>query len=226
VRKLLAVSATALVVALGACSSADEDPTAEDDGAPTTTAEDETGGTSDEGTSDDTAGEGDGGSDDTSGDDEAGDDEPGADEEVLGTATARLPADPNDSTLVPLRLDVVALERLSGRVSMRALLTNEGASGSPEWEPYSAFDDPRLGAGQGTYSLSGASLVDGEAQQAYLTLVDSEGVCLCTSRLDTLAVPPGESVELYADFGGVPDDVERIDVVVPGFAAVTEVPIS
>jgi len=225
VRKLLAGTAVALVVALGACSSADDDPTEDDDGAPTTTASDEgaSDGTSSDGTADDEGG--DDTTDGASNDEAAGDDEP-AEDEVLGTAEARLPADPNDPTLVPLRLDVVALERLEGRVSMRARLTNEGEGGAPAWEPYRAFDDPRLGSGQGAYSLSGAAQVDGEAQQAYLALIDSEGICLCTSRLDSLAVPAGESVELYADFGGVPDDVERIDVVLPGFAAVTQVTIS
>ena len=42
-RKLLAVATAALVVALGACSNADEDPTEDPDGAPTTTAPEDEG---------------------------------------------------------------------------------------------------------------------------------------------------------------------------------------
>ena len=217
VRKLLALAAATLLLGLAACSQSDDDPTD-----PGTTAETEggsEGAAGDEGTAPDTTG------------DEAaegaaegeGADRP--DEEVLGTSTAELPADPNDPALVPLRLDVVALERLDGLVELRVRLTNEGGSGTPEYQPYGAFDDPRLASGEGAYSLSGASLVDGDAKKAYLTIIDSDGTCLCSTRMDTVAVGPGDSVSLYADLGGVPDDVDEIDVQVPGFATVASVPI-
>ena len=41
-----------------------------------------------------------------------------------------------------------------------------------------------------------------------------------------LAVPSGQSVEVFADFGGVPDDVEAIDVQLPQFGTVSQVSIS
>lgn len=209
-RKLLAAGAVLLaIVGPAACSSADDDPR---EGSSGSTAPDSSATTGADGSTDATEGG-------------SGSGEPG-DGEVLGSATASLPADPNDDTAVPLRLDVVALERLSGRVEARFVLTNEGEAGGPSFEPWSSFDDPRLGSDEAPWSLAGASLVDGEAQKAYLTIVDSEGVCLCSGDLDAIAVAPGESIELYADFGGVPDDVERLDVQVPGFAPVTEVPLS
>lgn len=208
---LTAVAATVLIWA-AACSSADDPPSREE----SSTSASDTEAT--DGTSEGAGEPGEAGA--------AGEAEGDGEDEVLGSATARLRADPNDGTPVPLRLDVTALERLEGRVEVRLVLTNEGAGSTPAFKPYSTFDDPRLAAGQGQYSLAGASLVDGEAQKAYLAIVDSEGTCLCTGDMAQVEVPPGESVDLYADFGGVPDDVERIDVVVPGFPPVTQVPIA
>jgi hypothetical protein len=212
VGKLLTAAAATVLLWAAACSSADDPPAREESSETTATT-----GSAGTDASDDS-------SDETAASDE-GDQSDDADE-VLGSATARLRADPNDGTPVPLRLDVTALERLEGRVEVRLVLTNEGAGSTPAFKPYSTFDDPRLAAGQGQYSLAGASLVDGEAQKAYLAIIDSEGTCLCTGDMAQMEVPPGESVDLYADFGGVPDDVERIDVVVPGFPPITQVPIA
>jgi hypothetical protein len=201
--RTLRVAGTALAVllAVGGCSSkSDDDPTAEASSTTQTTAE-ERGST-------------------TQSTEEA---EEAVD--VLGSATARLPASPNDSTLVPLRLDVTGLERLEGMLELRVTVTNTGRRSTPDFEPYSSFDDPRLPTGQGLYSLSGASLIDAEGERAYLTIVDSEGTCLCTGRLAQVAIPAGDSFEMYADFGGVPDDLDQVDVQVPGFPTVASVPI-
>jgi hypothetical protein len=212
VGKLLTAAAATVLLWAAACSSADDPPAREESSETTATT-----GSAGTDASDES-------SDEPASSDE-GDQSDDADE-VLGSATARLRADPNDGTPVPLRLDVTALERLEGRVEVRLVLTNEGAGSTPAFKPYSTFDDPRLAAGQGQYSLAGASLVDGEAQKAYLAIIDSEGTCLCTGDMAQMEVPPGESVDLYADVGGVPDDVERIDVVVPGFPPITQVPIA
>lgn len=224
-RKLLAVG-TVLLAVVGpvACSSADDDPRDSSSG---TTASDEPA-TVDADASSDTAAGGQDESDESDESSVSGDGEPdgSGDGDVLGSVTATLSADPNDDTPVALRLDVVALERLSGRVEARFVLANEGEDEGPTFEPWGSFVDPRLRADEAPWSLSGASLIDGEAQKAYLTIIDSEGVCLCTGDLDALAVAPGDSTELYADFGGVPDDVEQLDVQVPGFPPVTEVPLS
>jgi hypothetical protein len=194
----------AVLLAAAACSSeSDDDPTAE---ATTTetTADDQAEDRDDPTTSETTA----------------------VDEvESLGSATGRLPASRRDRTLVPLRLDVTGLERLDAMVELRVTVTNTGRGSTPDFEPHSSFDDPRLPTGQGVYSLSGASLIDAEGERAYLTIVDSEGTCLCTGRLSEVAIPAGDSFEMYADFGGVPDGVDEVDVQVPGFPTVASVPI-
>jgi hypothetical protein len=215
VRKLrgtswVAAAAIAILLAAAACSSeSDDDPIAE---ASTTTSAETT--AEDRGSASDST---------------ESDEEPSADEEPevepLGSATGRLPANRNDPTLVPLRLDVTGLERLEGMVELRVTVTNTGRRSTPDFEPHSSFDDPRLPTGQGLYSLSGASLIDAEGERAYLTIVDSEGTCLCTGRLAQVAIPAGDSFDMYADFGGVPDDVDQVDVQVPGFPTVASVPI-
>jgi hypothetical protein len=153
----------------------------------------------------------DGGSDDSS-------------DDVLATADGQHRADPNDQTMLPLRVDVTALERNGDLVELRITVAHEGDAADPSFKPYSAFDDPRLSTG-GMYSLSGAALVDGDAQKAYLTVIDSEGICLCTGGMAQINVPGGGSVDMYADFGGVPDDLEEIDVTIPGFATLADIPI-
>jgi hypothetical protein len=211
--KVTVLATVAILLVAAACSSeSDEDPTADASSTTETTAD---GGAT--ATSETT--EPGGGEDEESGQDEEAEADP------LGTATGRLPASPNDSALVPLRLDVTGLDRLDGMVELRVTITNEGRRSTPDFEPYSSFDDPRLPTGQGQYSLSGASLVDAEGERAYLTIVDSEGTCLCTGRLAQVAVAAGDSFEMYADFGGLPGDLDQVDVQVPGFPTVDSVPI-
>jgi hypothetical protein len=221
---MVALAAVMLLAGAACSSESDEDPTAGTDDADTETTEPAGDDEDDGDAADEDAGPADG---DEQGDgDGDGDGESEGDEsEPLGSATARLPANPNDSTLVPLRLDVAALERLEGMVELRVTVTSEGRSTTPDFEVYSSFDDPRLPTGDGIYSLSGAALVDADDERQYLTIVDSEGVCLCTGRLAQVAVAPGDSFEMYADFGGVPDDVDQVDVQVPGFPTVDAVPI-
>jgi hypothetical protein len=206
--RFVAGVAVAIVLTATACSSkSDEDPTAESSSTTQTTAE------------------GRGSTSETTGADETTETGEDPEAEPLGSATGRLPANPNDSTLVPLRLDVTGLEQLDGMVELRVTITNAGRRSTPDFEPYSSFDDPRLPTGQGLYSLSGASLIDAEGERAYLTIVDSEGTCLCTGRLAQVAIPAGDSFEMYADFGGLPDDLDQVDVQVPGFPTVASVPI-
>jgi hypothetical protein len=216
VRKLrgttFAAGLAILLVAAACSSESDEDPTAEASTTTETTAEDGDAGST---------------SETTESDDESDAEGEGEEPEVepLGSATGRLPASRRDPTLVPLRLDVTGLERLDGMVELRITVTNTGRRSTPDFEPHGSFDDPRLPTGQGLYSLSGASLIDAEGERAYLTIVDSEGTCLCTGRLTEVAIPAGDSFEMYADFGGLPDELDQVDVQVPGFPTVASVPV-
>jgi hypothetical protein len=130
-------------------------------------------------------------------------------------------ADPSDQTMVPLRVDVMAVERQGDLVELRFELANLGDADTPSFEIWSQLADET-----DDYDVAGVALVDPGAQKLYLPVLDSEGVCLCSTDLADYAVAPGESVKLNATFGGIPDDVEQVDVRVPSFPVVEAVPVS
>jgi len=179
--------------------------------------------TSAAGGSTDTTADDSGTSDD--GDTETTDDEAagGAADEVLGTARTQLPTEPGSTTPVPLRADVAQLERHGDLVELTIALTNESppsAGSEATFEPWNTFREG------GTLDVSGIGLVDPQGQKLYLPALDSEGVCLCTNdHLSSTGVEPGGTMILVATIGGVPDDLEQVDVHVPGFPAVVGVTI-
>jgi hypothetical protein len=172
------------------------------------------------------------GSGDDTGSDEAddtgssSDDSPG---EVLGTARASLRANAIDNRSTPIRIDVVRLERHGDLVELGLVLTNE-AEAPPEGQDAQDFQlDSMLGGGPGVnarYDASNVALVDGDAQKLYLPVLDSADTCLCSGGLGAVDTPPGGTLTLDATYGGVPDDVESLDVRIPNFPVVTGVPVS
>jgi hypothetical protein len=134
----------------------------------------------------------------------------------LGGSTGELP---NFDTGAPvsLRLDVTSLERNGDLVELGMTLTNEDEE--LEFEPVGSFKDPEF-ATANVYDLSGVRLIDQGERKAYLPVIDSAGVCLCTGDLFNVTVPPGDSLELDATFGGIPDSVTTLDLDVPGFSAI------
>lgn len=200
----LLLAATVLLAGAGiGCSDDDGDPLADTDSIDSSAPDGGSGGSGSE--------SGDGG-------DDPADDAP---DEVVGSAEGQLAADPGDQTMVPLRVDVLAVERQGDLVELRFELANVGEAGTPDFEIWSQFADERQG-----YDLAGVAVVDPGAQKLYLPVLDSEGECLCSTNLADFAVAPGESVKLNASFGGIPDDVEALDVRVPNFPAVEAVPVS
>lgn len=201
----LLLAATVLMAGAGiGCSDDDGDPLADTDSIDSSAPDGGSGGAGSESGSDS--------------DDDPADDAP---DEVVGSAEGQLAADPGDQTVVPLRVDVLAVERQGDLVELRFELANVGEAGTPDFEIWSQFADERQG-----YDLAGVAVVDPGAQKLYLPVLDSEGECLCSTNLADFAVAPGESVKLNASFGGIPDDVEALDVRVPNFPAVEAVPVS
>jgi hypothetical protein len=216
--------ATALVVAIGllllaaACSDDDGPERANTESVDSSDASNESGGSDDdkaEGSGDDetaTEGGGSGGGGGGS----------GGSGEVLGTARAQLPASAIDNRSTPLRIDVVRLERHGDLVELSLVLTNEveASTGDSDEQDFSPND--RFGA---NYDASDIGLVDGAAQKLYLPVVDSDDRCLCSNELGSTEVPPGGTTTIEATYGGVPDDVEQLDVSVPSFPAIVGVSI-
>lgn len=146
--------------------------------------------------------------------------------EVLGTTQATLNTSAIDNRPAPIRIDVVGLERHGDLVELALVLTNEAPDDSDSPQDFyinTAFGDNLTASGR--YDASGIGLVDGEAQRIYLPAYDSEDVCLCTDELGAVTVAPGGTLNIDATYGGVPDDLELVDVRVPGFPAVTGVAV-
>jgi hypothetical protein len=136
---------------------------------------------------------------------------------IFGSGTGQLP---NFDTGAPvsLRIDVTGLERNGDLVELRMSLTNE--DDELEFMPVNSFVDPEFAA-IAVYDLSGVRLIDEGERKAYLPVIDSQGVCLCSNNLVNVTVPPADSLELEAAFGGIPDTVTTLDLDMPGFSAIT-----
>jgi hypothetical protein len=140
--------------------------------------------------------------------------------EVIGTTRAQLTAGPIDERTIPVRVDVTRLERHGDLVELTLQLTNEAPAEGDD--PPGFAINTLFGA---DYDASGIGLVDGGAQKLYLPVLDSDESCLCTSDFGANDVPAGGSRTITATYGGVPDDVDALDLQVPSFPTVSGVPI-
>jgi hypothetical protein len=214
-RRLLAAGLVVVAtVALGACSSDDDDPLADTESIDSSPEEGEEGGA-------DEAGEAGDGSPSGADDDSSTDGE-GGDRQVIATVTGTMPASVIDDTSVPLRLELVRLERVGEMVELTIDVVNES---DVAWTPDVVFSGGNYGVGS-RYDAAGVGLVDGEGQKIYLPAFDSEDNCLCKSNLNNEEVAGGATLTMPATYGGVPEDVERVDVRIPNFPTMSDVPIS
>jgi hypothetical protein len=198
------------VAVLGAACSGDDDPTARVDSAPVDQPATET--TEASGDPDDAEDAPEAGSERSTDQEESADDDSGA----LGSGTGQIP-DFDTQAPIALRLDVTSLDRNGDLVELGMTMTNEDEE--LDFEPTNTLVDPELMA-SGTRDISGVRLIDQGERKAYLPVIDSEGVCLCTNNLVTVSVPPGDSFELKASFGGIPESVTTLDLDVPGFSTI------
>ena len=140
---------------------------------------------------------------------------------VVGTTRAQLRATAIDNRSVPLRIDVTHVRASGDLVDLEMVLTNEApATGD---KPPKFIADTLFGDGRSDYDLSAVGLVDPRAQKLYLPVLDSEKNCLCTRQLGATEFAAGGSYTLTATIGGLPHDVDTVDVRIPQFAAVTGV---
>ena len=140
---------------------------------------------------------------------------------VIATTPGQQPADPNDDTPVPLRLDVRSAKRLAGEVvEVRFTITN--TSDTATLEPYSDFAESGAAV---DYSVSGAALVDLPNDKRYLALLDSEDTCLCTD-LNNRSIQPGDTSAMYVQFPAPANDVTTVGFTLPGFDPISELEIS
>jgi len=68
-----------------------------------------------------------------------------------------------------------------------------------------------------------ASLIDPVGKKKYFVALDSESKCVCSGNV--VATGPRTRQNVWAKFPAPPDDVERISVVIPGFAPMDDAPL-
>jgi hypothetical protein len=119
------------------------------------------------------------------------------------------------------RVDVMELKRGSGgTVTLKMAFVNdsEHAMGFG----YN-FADPDHEIGDHG-SIGGVQLVDPVGKKKYFVARDSEGKCVCSTKVPDVA--PHSRVSLWAKFPAPPDDVQKISIVIPHFQPLDDVTIS
>ncbi len=119
-----------------------------------------------------------------------------------------------------VRIEIQELKRTSGdTLSLKFALINDSAQsfrfGSELAESSKNVD---------YYSISGVNLIEGVGKKKYFVVRDTEGACLCSRGLDSVASK--SRANLWAKFPAPPADVTKITVVVPHFTPMEDVPIS
>lgn len=117
---------------------------------------------------------------------------------------------------VPVRIDIMKLDRGSDRVTLAFKVTN--TSEADEWSVGSSFNESV------SNSVNGVSLIDLANNQRFLVLIDSEGSCVC-SETSNGTLGPGASVDYNATFPAPPPEVTKVDVQMGGVAVLPDVTI-
>jgi hypothetical protein len=154
------------------------------------------------------------------------------------TAAGPEPAEPpealaaSESTIdgKTIRLEVTELARSGGIVALTFRLTMDQPPADEiddRAQVSDTFDDGLSeGDGEAYATLDGISLIDTENRKRHLVARDSEGVCVCDGELSGAFVHPDAPLTLSASFAAPPEDVEAVDVVIPRFGTLKDVPLS
>lgn len=119
-----------------------------------------------------------------------------------------------------LRIEVQELKRTSGdTLTLKFALINDSS------ESFGVSD--ALAESSQTvdyYTVSGVTLIEGAGKKKYFVVRDTEGACLCSRGLGSVASKSRSN--LWAKFPAPPPDVSKITVVVPHFTPMEDAPIS
>lgn len=127
-------------------------------------------------------------------------------------------------SIAGLQLEVDRLARKGDTVQLNIAVRNVGDK-RVSHEAF-VFADPEYNFvnQNNAADVSGAMLVDLAARKEYFPLLDANGSCLCSKI--PLSYEPGQSAQLSATFPAPPESVRNVDVVLPRFVPVEDVPIS
>jgi hypothetical protein len=127
-----------------------------------------------------------------------------------------------------VQFQVLALVRRGGMLILDARLANldDRRAETAAVRIGGAFDDGRKDrSGATDDSLDGIRVLDPSTDRVYGVQGDSHGECVCTERLETVTVTPGDTAALTATFN-VPDTAATtVQILVPGFDRLRDVPV-
>lgn len=147
----------------------------------------------------------------------------GEDSATTPTAVLRVavPAGSGGDPHVEVQVEVMGLARSSGD-TVRLDFDLSNLDGTEEFSLAARF-----GTGKLRFDVSGVSLVDLVGNNRYLVLVDSEGVCVCTTfAYSNETLGPGESRRFTAVFPAPPPETEVVDVQIPVIGVIADVAVT
>ena len=120
-------------------------------------------------------------------------------------------------------LEIIELKQDERAVTLKGRLVN---SGQKMFAAVSAFNGDTIKRGDPRFnpnSISGVYVIDKEAGQKASPLFTTAGECICTANLGF--IKPGSSVPIFAKFPLPPSGTNKLDVVMPSFLPVEDVPV-
>ena len=140
----------------------------------------------------------------------------GATTKILGTADGEKPGS---------RIDITELKRVSGNmVSLKLVLVNNSDAVMPMGGAFEGPANSPTDIERDSGTIAGVSLEDAAGATKYTVVRDAAGNCVCSSGLGNLAVKT--KVNLWAKFPAPPDSVTKLNVVLPHFQPVEDVPLT
>ncbi|MEU0626844.1 hypothetical protein [Streptomyces sp. NPDC005989] len=116
-----------------------------------------------------------------------------------------------------MQLVVNQVKRDSGGfVTVQGVLKNEGREvvGPSAWA-----GSESVIAGNNLNSVGGATLVDKAGKKRYYILRDTDGRCLCTTRMSALS--PGQTAPVFMQFPAPPSTTTEVDFNLPTFGTMS-----
>lgn len=119
------------------------------------------------------------------------------------------------------RVDVQELKRGSGgTVTLKMAFVNDSENAIGFGYNFADPDHEIRDHG----GIGAVQLVDPVGKKKYFVARDSEGKCVCSTKVPDVA--PHSRVSLWAKFPAPPDDVQKISIVIPHFQPLDDVTIS
>lgn len=119
-----------------------------------------------------------------------------------------------------LTLSVLDVRR-DGEVATLDFTLTSAQGAKPVIQPYSLVDPQSHGN-----DFSGSSLVDVGAGKRYLAVFDTAGDCLCSKIPYNDPLWSGKAVRLYVEFPAPPSSTTKVQVDMPTFPPIDNVPIT